>query len=396
MKRFLVVGPNGGASFGAGGGAYTALRIAQALAGVQGAVVGLAALWGSSPSLLSNAHGVELPLQRIKSFFLFKSTNSREPPINGLVSPYFGAVALNIVGFLKRTINQFHPDLIVFNDDSPRLVAGLPDGIGTLVYAHFPYACRLRYRIPEFHGSDSVLRKISDALVRPFMERLFETQSTEVKWLTANSSITKRYMVPTFGKEVSVIYSPTEPIPTSHSKSNLIVAIGAIQPNKRYADIIEGMGILNADCKCFIFGHLRDSDYYRNLLRLIRSHDLETRVKIIPDAPRDVVWSFLRQSKVLVHAARFEPFGSSVVEGMTAGAVPVVYAGTDSGPWVDIVKEGQFGIGFKEPAEMAAAIENLVQDTSRWQDYSGLARNRAAFFSPQGFSERLLNLIDET
>jgi glycosyltransferase involved in cell wall biosynthesis len=390
------VGPNGGASFGAGGGAYTALRIAQTLANVQGAVVGLAALWGSSPDLLSKAHGVELPLQRIRPFFLIESTHPREPPINALASPYFGAVALNIMGLLKRTIDKFKPDLIVFNDDSPRLVKGLPDEIGTLVYAHFPYACRLRYRIPEFQGSDSLLRKISDALVRPFMEKLFETQSTQVNWLTANSSITKRYMVPTFGKEVSVIYSPTEPIPTPSSKSNLIISIGAIQPNKRYADIIEGMEKVNADCKCFIFGHLRDSNYYKSLLRLIRSRGLETRIKIIPDAPRNVVWSFLKQSKVLVHAAKFEPFGSSVVEGMTAGAVPVVYAGKDSGPWVDIVKEGKFGIGFRDHAEMAAEIENLIRDTARWKDYSNVARNRAGFFSPQRFSERLLNLIHET
>jgi len=185
-----------------------ALRIAQTLASEADSTVGLVALWGASLGSLSSAFDIKLPIERIKNFFMFSSNSVREPSVNPLFSPYFGAVTLQLLRFVQRVIHKFHPDLIVFNDDSPRFISKLPSDTKTLVYAHFPYACRLRYDIPDSSSSKSIPRRVSDAFVRPFITRLFETECTGVTWLAANSNVTRRYMLPTFRREVSVIYPP--------------------------------------------------------------------------------------------------------------------------------------------------------------------------------------------
>jgi len=395
LKRCLVVGPNGGASFGKGGGSYVALRIAQTLASTPNTTVGLLALLGCDPDSLARSFHLSLPVGRVKSFFSFRTEEGQEPSLNQLTTPYVGAIAVQLTHLLQRTIRRFDPDLLVFNDDSPRLVRHLPVEKKTLLYAHFPYACRLRYNIADSDSSRSFPRLVSDAIVKPWMIRLFETDNTSVTWLASNSSITRRYMIPTFRREVSVIHPPTDPVERNYeTRSNLVLSVGAIQPNKRFADVIRAMKSTSHGCKCLILGHIRDQSYFRELLRLIHSLGLDGTVQIIPDAPREVVLSFLRRSKVIVHASRFEPFGLSVVEGMAAGAVPIVYAGENSGPWHDIVQEGEFGFGFHDSVQLASRITELVENRPKWSEYSSLAIKRSTMFSPNAFSSSLLKLVE--
>ena len=58
--------------------------------------------------------------------------------------------------------------------------------------------------------------------------------------------------------------------------------------------------------------------------------------------------------------AYFEPFGLSIAEGMMLRAVSVVYKGSLSGPWMDIVDKGRYGIGFRTIEEFAESIEYIM------------------------------------
>ncbi len=143
-----------------------------------------------------------------------------------------------------------------------------------------------------------------------------------------------------------------------------------------------------------ILGLLRDRLYYSSLVSLIKHEGLENRVSVLPSVPRDTIRKFLDEASVIVHAARFEPFGTSVVEGMAAGAVPVVYAGSNSGPWLDIIEQGRYGFGFEDPIGLADHITNLLDHSSLRHEYSEIARTRSTFFSPSSFSERFLNVLE--
>jgi glycogen synthase len=65
-------------------------------------------------------------------------------------------------------------------------------------------------------------------------------------------------------------------------------------------------------------------------------------------------------SKIILSVAHFEPFGMSVAEGMMLRAVPAVYRGPLSGPWIDIIDKGNYGIGFRTTEELAEAIEHVI------------------------------------
>jgi len=396
MKRYLIVGPNGGASFGAGGGSYVALKIAETFLNEPDSMVGLVSLWGVNPRVFIERSGIKLPLSRVRSFSLYESNRLEEPSVTPVVTPYFGAILFNLVGKLSRTIRRFDPDLVVFNDDTPRLVETLGDRCKSVLYANFPYACRGASVEIDSAKSKSPLRRASELLAKPFMSRIFEMDKLGVDWAMANSRVTWRYMRDVMdGGDISIVNPPVEPFPKGASqRKDLLVSIGAVQPNKRYEDILEALRLLKFNFSMVIIGHLRDYSYYSSLMRKIKSYGLENRVRIITNASRRTMQEISAMAKVIVHASRFEPFGISVAEGMGAGTVPVVYQGDNSGPWLDITDEGRFGFGFKNPEELSTSITDLLQNDSLWEEYSKLASNRSKVFTSEAFSQKFRSIID--
>jgi len=397
VRRFLVVAPNGGASLGQGGGSYVAMKIVEALSHVHNSEVVVASLWGASPETLARSFGLNLPPSRVRNFCLFQSKGEREPSVGAITTPYLGAVLMSVVRLLQRAVEKFDPDLVVFNDDVPRWAKNLQgNGRKSLLYSHFPYACRLKYR-NQGSESNSLLRRASEIAVMPFMKRFFETDATSADWVVANSSVTRRYVARTFNNDdVTIMYPPVDiPKDDLQKKSELVVSIGAIQPNKRFLDVVEAVDQARSNWKYVILGHLRDVTYYKKLVNTVKKRGLENRVHIIPDAGKKTLSQILARSKAIVHASRFEPFGISVVEGMGAGAVPVVYNGEDSGPWIDIVARGRFGLGYRTNEELATLIDELMFQRHKWLELSNRARERARFFSTRDFSENLIRLIGQ-
>ncbi len=390
-----MVGPNGGASFGGGGGSFVAIKIAETLSRLPNSQVGLVSLWGARPEVFEKIFGVSLSTSRVKHFSLLTSSTGYELPIGAMTTPYVAAVLMGVTRFLGRTMERFKPDLVVFNDDSPSLSSIFETrNVKSLLYSHFPYACRVKYRNKMLETS-SVLRRMSEMLVMPFMARLFEMDRLWVDWPVANSSVTKKYMSRTFNdREITTIFPPVDAYPYKvPQKSKIVVSVGGIQPNKKFEEVIQAMSMVKTDCKCFIIGNLRDVPYFRSLVRQVRNLGLERRVHILPEAPRQTLLSLLGRSKLIIHASRFEPFGISVAEGMNAGAVPIVCASENGGPWVDIVSKGRYGLGYDGYESLADQIDSLMDDEAGWQEHSTIARRRGAFFSATAFSNNILNRI---
>src|SRR6266581_2372359 len=244
------------------------MKIVEALSHVHNSEVVVASLWGASPETLARSFGLNLPPSRVRNFCLFQSKGEREPSVGAITTPYLGAVLINIARLLQRAVEKFDPDLVVFNDDVPSWAKNLQgNGRKSLLYAHFPYACRLRYR-NQGSESNSLLRRASEIAVMPFMKKFFETNSTSADWLVANSTVTRRYVTRTFdSNDVTTIYPPVD-IPSGdvQEKSEIVVSVGAIQPNKRFLDVVEAVENARSNWKYVILGHLRDATYYRQLV----------------------------------------------------------------------------------------------------------------------------------
>ncbi|QGR19743.1 glycosyltransferase [Stygiolobus azoricus] len=96
----------------------------------------------------------------------------------------------------------------------------------------------------------------------------------------------------------------------------------------------------------------------------------------------------LCKAKVIFHAKVEEPFGIAIVEGMSAGAVPVVHK--SGGSWTDIIEEGKYGYGYLTEEE---AVEFLYQALNN-ESLRKEVKERAKLFSSNNFEEKFLKITN--
>ncbi|MCU0271177.1 MAG: glycosyltransferase family 4 protein [Acidimicrobiales bacterium] len=87
---------------------------------------------------------------------------------------------------------------------------------------------------------------------------------------------------------------------------------------------------------------------------------------------------------------RFEHFGITTVEAMSAGAVPVVIAKAGQ---LEVVEHGVSGYHFDSLAQLVRFTEQLVGDDDRRTAMAGAARERAAGYGMVPFGERVRDLV---
>jgi glycosyltransferase involved in cell wall biosynthesis len=92
------------------------------------------------------------------------------------------------------------------------------------------------------------------------------------------------------------------------------------------------------------------------------------------------------------HPDRFEHFGITTVEAMSAGAVPVVIGAAGQ---AEVVRDGVDGLLFGDQEALVDRTWELVADPDRLSALSVAARTRAADFGPEAFSAAVLALVAE-
>lgn len=121
------------------------------------------------------------------------------------------------------------------------------------------------------------------------------------------------------------------------------------------------------------------------------------RVRLLVDLPRPALRRAYARAAILWHPAGMnqrhpglrEHFGIAVVEGMSAGAVPVVM---DSGGPAEIVRQGRDGYRVRTIAALARRSASLMQDPALRGQMSRSARIRAQAFGTSRFAGSLRRL----
>jgi glycosyltransferase involved in cell wall biosynthesis len=119
-------------------------------------------------------------------------------------------------------------------------------------------------------------------------------------------------------------------------------------------------------------------------------------------APGSIVTELLRRGSVYWHASglgedadrhpeRFEHFGISVIEAMSAGLVPVVFGA--AGP-AEVVRDGVDGAWFRNPDELVETTRTLIRHDNRRAALAASAVTRAAAFGFDTFSDQLTELLE--
>jgi glycosyltransferase involved in cell wall biosynthesis len=332
-------------------------------------------------------------LQKSASFFEVKT-----PAVNLhyiKLPPYFKHPYS--MAYIACKATKLRYDIYVVSDDLPKCLAQTA-GIN---YIHYPHAARLKHKEYIADKYKHILRgKLIWKLHEFLFPRLFMTKGKPSKWLfIANSLVTQQHVKEVFNiTDVMLLHPPVRARKIYNiwkerraSKENIIISIGRLEPEKRILDVLHAFSRVASeiDTKLYLIGFSKDE---RNLLEIVKQLNISNKVKVLINAPRKTVVETLLRAKALVHAAAHEPFGIAVVEGMAAGCIPIVRQGFN-GPWLEITKEGRYGIGFSNIEELANAIKIAIQkyDTFNIESIS----LRALDFDEEIFHQKFTVLVKQ-
>ena len=124
--------------------------------------------------------------------------------------------------------------------------------------------------------------------------------------------------------------------------------------------------------------------------QLTQALGLEDHVRFPGYLPNPYPW--MASADVFVHPARWEGFGMVIVEAV--GLVYLLWRRVVQGGPKDILANGQYRILVppEDPVALANAMEDLILDESKRENFGKLARRRVKFYHPEHITEIVLEI----
>lgn len=211
--------------------------------------------------------------------------------------------------------------------------------------------------------------------------------------ILCNSRFTKNIIDHTFSCRSQVLYPPVTLMKPA-AKTNTILSVGRfdnILHAKRQDVLIQAFKQLNLPGWKLILagGSLAPKEQQASLAKFIDSADIE----IILNPSFTQLSQLYGQAKIYWHAAGFgsnltkspekaEHFGISTVEAMSAGAIPIVFAG---GGQLEIIKHGVNGFLWKNVPDLVQQTRQIISGTANSDPIINEAVKTASSFSQSQF-----------
>ncbi len=253
------------------------------------------------------------------------------------------------------------------------------------------------------------------------MDRSQVARLRNVDAIFVNSEYTKAHMqsrLNTYGFDcpVHVTYAPVNSasfaaddwIKPPLKKGLSILNVGRFDPDghsKRQdiaLDIFKLFSKSNREGHLTFVGGMNTSEARMAYLESLRTRANEN-VDFKVNAPRDELGKYFQSANVYLHACGFgeqmagapekqEHFGITVVEGMAAGLIPVVFNG--GGP-AEIVKNAGVGYVYQSVEEAASILERLSKISNQeHRIQSQMAISAAEKYSDEAFRNRVRSLVN--
>src|SRR5574339_39496 len=151
-----------------------------------------------------------------------------------------------------------------------------------------------------------------------------------------NSYFSKNAIETIYGDRVlSVLYPPVdvqyfrENSSYFKDRDNRIIVIARYSPDKQIERVLKIAKILKdmkVDFEVVIVGNLSEDnhDYYQSLVKAKYVMGLDKKVRLFKNMHLRGLVSIMNNCKFLLHPTKLEPFGISIVEGMSSGLIPIV------------------------------------------------------------------------
>jgi len=441
-KTACIIAPNLGMGFGRGGGSKVVLAMSKALV-ADNWHVDILSFYSLEKAALKKIYEVNEKILDKISLYSVKKYKHVSSGLIKLVDASLSVLPVDKIGMFLSSImlskifqqRKSRCNLVIFNDDpfhtllrpAKQEILINREETKVFVYYHFPYVARILYGAKEKRPYDIWLKKSLERLMEYLLliYQLAPYKTLElVDCIFANSTVTARFLrliVSSFLSkrvDIKILYPPVTTYFSYlvknkknthiHRKATLkklisikeqqhrfyIVSIGSFTPHKEHEIILYALKKIKHKNKIrvFLIGFAADYKYENMLRKIIKKENLEKNVVILKNIPKVHVWHILEKAHVLIHPAQFEHFGIAVVEGMSAGLVPIVRIGEKSGPWIDILERGKFGFGFRDSEELANILEELYNDDEMRIDFSEKAFWRSFNFDEENFIRNFLEI----
>lgn len=238
----------------------------------------------------------------------------------------------------------------------------------------------------------------------PSSKMLNQVKLKFIQAIICNSKFTKKVIDLAYGVESQVIYPPSSQIP-SLSKNKTILSVGRfdnLMHSKRQDILVNAFKSLNeASWQLVIMGGVLHGS--KEFDKLKRQTEGVSNIKLVKNASFKQLLQAYGQASLYWHAAgygqdldrfpqRAEHFGIATVEAMSAGAVPLVFAG---GGQTEIVKHDYNGYLWHKPEELVSLTKLLLHNPDKLAKFSTNASKTSKQFSFDIFKTQIRQLSQQ-
>jgi glycosyltransferase involved in cell wall biosynthesis len=229
--------------------------------------------------------------------------------------------------------------------------------------------------------------------------------------ICAISQFTREWIQRYWARESEILYPPVDvEMFQPREKRNIILTVGRIfagSHNKKHLPMIETFKQLVDEglpgWEFHITGSLSPEpvhqDYYRRVVAAAQGYP----IYVHPDAPLPELQALYGAARIYWHASgygedeqrepiKFEHFGITTVEAMSAGAVPVVIGKAGQ---LEVVEHNCSGLHWQTLDELAAFTRQVISDEVLWSRLSQGAQERSRAFSRDAFDQRVRQIIGD-
>jgi len=246
-------------------------------------------------------------------------------------------------------------------------------------------------RFPEFYKS--IDRKI-------YFNKVKYACASAQK-IIAISEQTKQDIIRFFNVDpgkIEVIYQSVSPVFFERkntenllSKYNLpeqfILSVGTLEPRKNQLAILKAIYSEKIDTQIVLVG--KQTSYTRKLNKFITEKKMESQVKLLNNIPENNLAGLYQLARCSVYISFFEGFGLPVIESMASGC-PVITSK------VSCLPETAGGAAILCPpdnfGELGKQIKLILENDAIRNELIQKGNERAAFFHPKYFSEKMISL----
>ena len=223
--------------------------------------------------------------------------------------------------------------------------------------------------------------------------RQISSQKRRVNHWIAPSRWTRDEMVDLLGidgRTISVIhhgvsrFAAGSPVLGRDSRRPFVVAVGTVEPRKRYDLLLDAVEYCNSGVELCIVGSPGWNT--ANLQRRIESAD---RVTWLPQATDREVFRLVSSAVALLIPSIDEGFGLSALEAMARGT-PVISSGRGALP--EVTGDAARLPADDSPESWAETIDDLTTDTTAWDALSAAGRQQASSFTWKKAAQKTSNV----